>query len=431
MSILKNLFIAASSIVIVALLYVLWNDTEQISGEAPPPKSAPAVAHSKTTRPVHESDLNIIELSPEAAKRLALEYATLEVRSMPRSRPYGAEVVLPTDASVIVSAPLAGTLRPSPGREFPQVGQSVRDGEPLLELLPLLTPERSVLTPSERIRVAESKLAVAQAQIDAAGQLQQAKVQTEATQIAFARAQRLFKSGVGTKQAIDDAQAQFESASEAFTAAQARKALVDGISLDEEAGTLQAIPIDSPLPGIVRSTLVQAGQMIAAGAPLFEIMNDRVMWIKVSVYVGELDELSTSQPARLTLLDGIHSEQDTIAKPIAAPPTATPLSAAVDLYYEVANDNHHFRPGQRVAAHLPIIGEAETKTVPWSAVIHDIYGGQWVYEQIEPLKFVRRRVEVGWVEEGRAALLRGPAVGALVVTAGAAELMGTEFGFAK
>lgn len=418
-------------VVVIALLYVLWNETQQKPDEAPSSQSAPVVAHSKTTHPISESDLNIIALSPAAATRLGLEFATLDMRSMPRSRPYGAEVALPSGASVIISAPLAGTLHHPPGGDFPQVGQTVRDGDTLLELLPLLTPERSVLTPSERIRVAEAKLAVAQAQIDAEGQLQQAEVQSEATQIAFSRAQRLFKSGVGTKQAVDNAQALSESATEALAAAQARKALVDDIKLDEEAGKLEAIPIVSPLPGIVRSTLVQTGQMVAAGAPLFEIMNDRVMWIKVSVYVGELDELDMTQPARLTLLDGQHSEQDTLAQPIAAPPTATPLSASVDLYYEVANGNDQFRPGQRVAAHLPITGKAETKTVPWSAVIHDIYGGQWVYEQVEPLKFVRRRVEVGWVQEKQAALLRGPAVGTQVVTAGAAELMGTEFGFAK
>jgi hypothetical protein len=69
--------------------------------------------------------------------------------------------------------------------------------------------------------------------------------------------------------------------------------------------------------------------------------------------------------------------------------------------------------------------------LPWSAVIHDIYGGQWVYEELGEGKFVRRRVEVEWVQDGHAVLRRGPPVGASIVTAGAAELSGTEFGFAK
>ncbi len=38
--------------------------------------------------------------------------------------------------------------------------------------------------------------------------------------------------------------------------------------------------------------------------------------------------------------------------------------------------------------------------VPWSAVFHDIYGGQWVYEQVADRTYARRRVEVGWIDDG-------------------------------
>jgi multidrug efflux pump subunit AcrA (membrane-fusion protein) len=239
------------------------------------------------------------------------------------------------------------------------------------------------------------------------------------------------QDNVGTRRAVDEATAQLELAQEILAAAKNRKQLVDNIKLDEEAGTLEPIAIQSPLTGFVRTTHVQPGQLIAAGLPLFEVMNADTMWIKVPVYVGELDEIDGSRPARLTLLDGRQSDQDLMAKRAALPPTALPLSAAVDLYYEIPSTDHKFRPGQRLAAHLPLIGEGRMKAVPWSAVIHDIYGGQWVYEQVEERKYVRRRVEVGWIDHGWAALLRGPDIGSRIVTAGAAELAGTELGFAK
>jgi multidrug efflux pump subunit AcrA (membrane-fusion protein) len=230
---------------------------------------------------------------------------------------------------------------------------------------------------------------------------------------------------------VDEARAQLELAEKARAAALNRKELVDNIELDEHAGTLTALPIATPLGGIVRATHVQSGQVIAAGLPLFEVMNDEVMWIKVPVYVGELDEIDTSQSVRLTLLDGRQSADDVIGKPVALPPTALPLSAAVDLYYEVPNRDHRFRPGQKLAAHLRLKGETNMNAAHWSAVVHDIYGGQWVYEQVADRRYVRRRVEVGWIDDGWAALVRGPRPGALVVTAGAAELAGTEFGFSK
>jgi hypothetical protein len=41
-------------------------------------------------------------------------------------------------------------------------------------------------------------------------------------------------------------------------------------------------------------------------------------------------------------------------------------------------------------------------------MIHDIYGGQRVFEQIEPTQYARLRVDVEWVQGGTAALARGP-----------------------
>ncbi len=69
--------------------------------------------------------------------------------------------------------------------------------------------------------------------------------------------------------------------------------------------------------------------------------------------------------------------------------------------------------------------------MPWAAVLHDIHGGQWVYEQIAPQTFVRRRIAVDRVAGTAAVLSRGPKPGSQIVTDGAAELFGTEFGVGK
>jgi RND family efflux transporter MFP subunit len=393
--------------------------------------SSTAVKHAEVAHPVNEADLNSVKLTADARRRLGVEVQPVQRRSMPRCRAFGAELVLPTGAAVTVSAPVAGTLNDPARARFPQVGQPIQAGAPVLSLLPLLTPERSVLTPAEQVRLAEVKATIAQTQIEAEGQVRQAKVQVDAAQISLKRAERLLSDNVGTRRAVDDARAQLELAEEALAVANQRKQLVDEITLEEEAGTLEPISITSPLSGIVRATHVQTGQLISAGMPLFEVMNDEVLWIKVPVYVGELEGIDTSRGARLTALDGRPSEQDLVAEPVTLPPTALPLSAAVDLYYEVSNADHKLRPGQRITAHLVLLGDAEVDAVPWSAVFHDIYGGQWVYEQVADRTYVRRRVEVGWIDQGWAALRRGPSAGAEIVTAGVAELAGSEFGFAK
>ena len=76
-------------------------------------------------------------------------------------------------------------------------------------------------------------------------------------------------------------------------------------------------------------------------------------------------------------------------------------------------------------------GDSEQRVVPWSAVMHDINGGTWVYENTAPQTYVRRRIQVRYVVDDLAALESGPAIGAKIVTAGAVELYGTEIGLCE
>ena len=116
---------------------------------------------------------------------------------------------------------------------------------------------------------------------------------------------------------------------------------------------------------------------------------------------------------------------------MSAPPTALALSSTADLYYEIDNAAGKFRPGQKINANLALNEDQESLVIPYSAVETDINGGTWVYENVGEHKFTRRRVQIKYVVDSLAVLKSGPAVGSKIVTEGAAELFGTEFGFAK
>jgi multidrug efflux pump subunit AcrA (membrane-fusion protein) len=107
------------------------------------------------------------------------------------------------------------------------------------------------------------------------------------------------------------------------------------------------------------------------------------------------------------------------------------VATSIDLYFELDNPNQTLTPGQRMAVVLPTASTDKSSVVPQSAVLYDVSGGSWVYENTAPQTFVRRRVEVRDFVEGVAVLTRGPASGAKIVTDGAAELFGTEFGAGK
>lgn len=73
----------------------------------------------------------------------------------------------------------------------------------------------------------------------------------------------------------------------------------------------------------------------------------------------------------------------------------------------------------------------QRRVIPYSAVIYDVRGVTWAYTNPDPLVFVRHRINVDSIAGDLAALSDGPPAGTAVVTTGAAELFGVEFGVGK
>ncbi|HEX7379525.1 MAG TPA: efflux RND transporter periplasmic adaptor subunit [Pirellulales bacterium] len=386
---------------------------------------------AKVAQIASETKLNTIELTPQAAQRLGVETAAVESRQVARRRTYGGEITLPTGASLVVLAPINGTLKPATTDQPIAVGEKVARGQPVFVLAPLLSPERDVLTPAERVAYAQAKMQLSQAQVDAEGQLNQAQVQVAAAQVALARAERLLREQAGNARTVDEARAQLELAQKTHDAARARKELVDSVKLDAESGQAGPLAIGSPRDGILRAEFAAPGEVVPAGAQLFEVVDLDRVWVRVPVYAGEIGDVSPAAAAQVKGVSDPSGTPGLSALPVAAPPTAVPQAAAVDLYYELDNHEGKFRPGQRVSATLTLETPQESLGIPWPAVVRDINGGTWVYEQTAENTFVRKRVEVPYVVDGWAVLAAGPPVGAKIVVTGVAELFGAEFGFGK
>jgi hypothetical protein len=68
------------------------------------------------------------------------------------------------------------------------------------------------------------------------------------------------------------------------------------------------------------------------------------------------------------------------------------------------------------------------KVIPYTAVIYDARGNAWTYVSPQPLTFVRALINVDYIEGNLAVLVDGPPTDTVVVTVGAPELFGAEFG---
>ena len=369
-------------------------------------KERPAAPAKVENAGVREADLATITLTAKAEGRLGIQTAAAEYGPATRSETLAGEVIIPPGQSLLVTAPVAGTIGMA-DRIAPAPGTQVGEGQPLFRRLPLLPVQRDL-------------------RVTAEAELASARTRLEAARAREARARQMLKDGVGSTRAFEDARQELDLASTAEKTAAEKLDQLNRAPLDSDI----PMTIVSPLAGILRTVHAGPGQQVAAGATLAEVIRTDPVWIRVPVYTGRLAAYLPGASARVTPLGGDH-DGGRVARSVTAPPSADPLSATTDLYFELSNADLSLRPGEKVSTTLPLRGRQQVLKVPAAAILYDMHGGTWLYENTAPQTFVRRRVEVAEMQGSIAVLRAGPAPGARVVTAGAAELFGTEFGAGK
>ena len=370
-------------------------------GNSAPPAAGKSAPTAKVDNPKPETDLATVTLSPEAQKHLALQTMKVTIEPVSLTRTVGGETIVPPGKSVTVTAPIAGTLTAGAAGAIGPVGR----GDVIFELVPLQQSERDVRAEAERaVQEADARL-------------------TQTTQRAQ-RLEQLLKEGSASARSVEEAQADRAVAAAAADAARKRLESVSRLPV----GPRGEMALRAPFDGLITELRAAAGQTVAAGAPVAELAQTSALWIRAPVYVGDLSSLDTSQPALIAALGQETSGPWRQARRITGPPAANPAAASVDLFFEpTGTAGVAMRPGERLAVRLPLKATARALVVPQSAVIYDLNGGVWVYEQRAPNQFARRRVELGGPAGSHVIVSRGLAEGVTVVSVGAAELYGTEF----
>ena len=374
--------------------------TAACGDDAPPTKT---VAPATVTNPVTEGSLSTITLTPEAEKRLAIATATASIESIARTRSVGGEVIVPPGRVVTVSAPMAGTVQAA---TIPRGGLQVEKGQTLFTLLPLQAADRE-----QRIE-AEREVASASAELAAAEQR-------------IARLEGLLKEGATSTRAVEEARAQQQVLAASVKAARARIDASSGGGV----GPRGEVAVEAPLSGVLQDVTAAPGQAVASGAALFTVAQIDTLWIKVPLYVGDREAVDPSQPVAVS---GLGADRAVV-------------TASLSLVHRRPTPRHRqptciSRPRARRRGCAWAIASAwrfrfASPNRAWlcqtAALVYDMQGGTWVYEALGDHKFVRRRVEVKTQVGGKVVIERGLEAGTKVVTDGAAELFGTEFGAGK
>lgn len=370
--------------------------------DAPAKSPAPAAI----ANPVTEGSLTTLTLTAEAVQRLGIATATAAVESVSRTRSVGGEVMAPPGGAITVTAPASGTLQAS-GAGVPRPGSRVSRGQAIFSLFPIQPSDRNLDVESTRdASAAEAELTVVTQRLQ--------------------RLERLLADGAASARAVEESRAQQQVAEANAVAARARVKEMGS----SPTGTGGGLIVRSPIAGVLQSVTAATGQIVAAAAPLFEVVQTDALWVRVPLFVGERNGVDASRPAFISGL-GTATAPALTAVPVAGPPSANPGMATTDLFYALQTVDGMVRPGERVSVQLPLSGTEQSLVVPTAAVVYDLNGGAWVYEATSATTFVRRRIEIRSQAGDRTLVARGLEAGKKVVTAGAAELFGTEFGAGK
>ena len=111
---------------------------------------------------------------------------------------------------------------------------------------------------------------------------------------------------------------------------------------------------------------------------------------------------------------------------------ASTEEVGTDLWEVTLTERAAQRTGiETVEVSMRTVEGAERLTIPYSAVMYHYDGTEWTYTVPSPLTYLRAAIEIDYIDGDLAVLNSGPNEGTEVVSVGAAELYGVEFGIGK
>lgn len=370
-------------------------------GSKPAGSDAAKAPTAKIENPKPEGQLTTVTLSADAQKHIGIQTLTVKMESVSLTRTVGGEAIVPPGKTVMITAPMAGTLS---GSRTAGAGQ-VTKGDVIFDLLPMQQTERDARGEAERA-------------------LQETEARLTQTTQRLQRLEQLLKEGSTSERSVEEARAERSIAAAAADAARKRLESLSVVAV----GPRGEVALKAPISGYITALRGASGQTVAAGAPVAEIAQTGALWLRAPVYAGDLASLDSQKNASVTLLGQEQTGPWIPVRRIAGPPAGDSPSASIDLYFESPTGaGRELRPGERVVVRLPLRATETALVVPSSAVVYDMSGGTWVYEKRAENQFARRRVELRSYAGAGLIVTRGLTDGATIVSVGAAELYSTEF----
>lgn len=379
-------------------------------------ESADLAAHAEAG----DEPPNAVPFLMEPQWKVRLLLAQAGKRTLAKRLIVPGRAVAPEGMSAVVSASFGGRLTAPSSGALPRTGDTVEAGQTLaLVEPPLGAPELAQLRALD-LEFDLKALEVLRAIGEAETRLRFAERERE-------RIGKLRAEGLSTQQQLEQAEQNLALARTELEAAGRMKESLDRLVAKRGAvdgskpGAPIRFPLEAPIAGTVIEVLGVTGLTVAAGNPVFRILDSSRIWVEGRVSEFDVSFISEAPgavgefaalPARRFELHGTRAGKPYIGQEVDS------SSRTLLVRYELENADGAVRPG--MLAELQIsTGEHEAPVaIPTEAVVME-QGLPTAFVMLEGELFQKRDLELGAKDGAWVEVLRGIEPGERVATRGA------------
>ena len=245
----------------------------------------------------------------------------------------------------------------------------------------------------------------------AAANVVRAKAGAENAALTLKRVLELKKNGIATGAELEQATAQADQTAAEVHAAEAADSIA-GINLTR---SVVRVPFDAA----VTERLVNKGDFVHIGAPLFRIVNDRLIKYLTSVPERYAAEVKKDQPVCFTV--DTHPGEMFTGKVLLISPTVNTKTRTLGFGALVQNPDLRLKANAYARGELILERDVPMLVVPQEAVIN--FAGLNKIFVVENNVATAREVKVGRIKDGKQEVTEGVKAGETVVITGQAKLV--------
>lgn len=358
-------------------------------------ETAPPVAETPTPTP---APVDRLTLTPESIRYAGLETIAVVESELVSPIESTGRVTLNEDRTIRVGAFIDGRVM----KVLVKVGDRVREGQTLAEIH------------THDVHEAGANL------VQARANLTRKRNEAAFARTTFERAERLFQAKALSKQELDRARVETESAGQDVVHAEAELERAKGhlklLGLNPETLNYDApVLIKAPGSGVIMQRDITVGTGITPGAPLFTISDLGQVWVVAEVEEKRLPQLRVGMPVTLSV--AAYPDENFSGTVGKISDLLNPQTRMVEVRCLVDNRSGRLKPEMYASTKIAAGEKTRALVVP-KASLQDVDGREVIFVALDGDNFEKRIVRTGRQEGELIEVLEGLRAGERVVTSG-------------